>query len=199
MGQDRLERPSKRLHLGQQKDHISSVMANSSKTLAMPTSGQGIKKPSQPCVTDRRRGSSSQIPNAQVSRKRKDPTSSHLAFQERKSTHNGESQAVYLKQPLDKHGSSRSSGENSATSHCSRKLIKTKTEQPICGVAHHAEPISVVCPGMTGNIFFHDSGTSILVQNFVAFFSCRINFVLYQLSAQYITFLFLGTVMVTNF
>lgn len=154
MGQDRLERPSKRLHLGQQKDPVSSAMANSSKTLAlkeaempMPASGQGSKKPSQPCLTDRRRGSSSQIPNEQVSCKRKDLTSSHLAFQERKSTHNGESQAVYIKQPLDKHGSSRRSGENSATSHCSRKLIKTKTEQPISGVAHHAEPISVVRPG----------------------------------------------------
>ena len=161
MGQDRLERPSKRLHLGKQKDHVSSAMANSSTTLAlkeaemtMPTSGQGSKKPSQLCLTDIRRGSSSQIPNAQVSCKRKDLTSSHLAFRGRKFTHNGESQAVYLKQPLDKHGSSHSSRENSATSHCSRKSIKKKTMQPISSIAHHAEPISVVCPGTIGNIFF---------------------------------------------
>ncbi|KAK2638044.1 hypothetical protein Ddye_025839 [Dipteronia dyeriana] len=156
MEHDGSKRPSKRLQGAGKEDHVSSAVANSSKTLAlekakMPlnTSTQGITELSQKCSMDRSKEFSSQPVDKQPNSKRKDPISSHLPSTDRKSSHDGVrvSHAVDSKQPLDAHGSSHTSKQNIPTSHCNRKLIKPKIKLLIGDMSHCSEPLAVVSSG----------------------------------------------------
>ncbi|KAK3200779.1 hypothetical protein Dsin_024194 [Dipteronia sinensis] len=155
------KRPSKKLQGAGKEDHVSSAVANSSKTLAlekakMPlnTSTQGITELSQQWSMDWSTEFSSQPADKQLNSKRKDPISSHFPSTDRKSSHDGVrvSNAVDSKQPMDALGSSHTSKQYIPTLHCNRKLIKPKTKL-IGDMSHCSEPLSVVSSAnhSTGN------------------------------------------------
>lgn len=80
---DGFERSTKRKHLEEQEDRISTVIENSRQTVAvekneipLKISGQGTMELSQPCLRDGRTVVTSQLPNTPLIGKGKDPISS---------------------------------------------------------------------------------------------------------------------------